>query len=274
MAHEMLLAVVLFPVTLCATIPNNHASPVVAVNGNWGAFGAYGACSRSCGGGFKTRTRACNNAPSNGGAPCAGNNEERVSCNPAACPVNGNWGAFGAYSACSRSCGGGSLVRNRTCDNPAPSNGGAPCAGSNQDLVPCGTAPCNVACDDHESCGNYERYKRIYCRADDWMRTNCPKMCGLCVASEHPSVQFEHFIGACVNGSNILPVYMDQTIEECKERCKLNPECKAIEYYHNGAYNTYNKCVMQSSKDRSGCVGEDVDLYVKSPTGGWCGPFF
>jgi len=267
----MLLVVLLFAVTLCATIPTNHASPVVAVNGNWGAFGAYGPCSRSCGDGFKTRTRVCNNpAPSsNGGAPCAGNNEERVPCNPAACPVNGNWGAFGAYSECSRSCGGGSLVRNRTCNNPAPSNGGAPCAGSNQDLVPCGTAPCNVACqkDDHAACGSFERYKSTYCKTDKWFQTNCANMCGVCGCPRRNNdtvVSFEHFIGACVTGSNMLPVYIDQTIEECKERCELNLECKAIEYYHNGAHNTTtNKCVMQSSKDKTGCVGENVDLYVK-----------
>jgi len=154
---------------------------------------------------------------------------------PVLTPVNGNWGDFRAYSACSRSCGGGFKVRTRTCNNPAPSNGGAPCAGSNVERVPCNPA----ACPDNVI-----------------------------------EVQFEHYIGACVNGSNMLPVYLDHTIEECKQRCKLNPACKAIEYYHNGAHKTYNKCVMQSSKDRSGCVGEDVDLYIKVRrclTHSWCG---
>jgi len=91
-------------------------------------------------------------------------------------------------------------------------------------------------------------------------------MCDLCTPgtpNNSSEVQFEHFIGACVKGSNMLPIYLDQTIEECKERCELNPECKAIEYYHNGAHKTNNKCLMQSSKDKTGCVGENVDLYVK-----------
>ena len=47
------------------------------------------------------------------------------------CTVDGGWSEFGD---CSRTCGDG--IQTRTCDNPAPQNGGAPCPGV-------ATNPCN-----------------------------------------------------------------------------------------------------------------------------------
>ena len=57
------------------------------VDGGWSAFGAYGACSKSCGGGLKKRYRTCSNPkPSNGGEQCSGTSEESASCNTKRCP--------------------------------------------------------------------------------------------------------------------------------------------------------------------------------------------
>ena len=42
-------------------------------------------------------------------------------------PVNGGWSSFSAWSKCSKSCGGGSQVRVRSCTNPPPANGGKSC---------------------------------------------------------------------------------------------------------------------------------------------------
>jgi len=49
---------------------------------------------------------------------------------------NGMWNA---WSTCSVSCGGG--IQSRTCNNPPPSNGGAPCVGLNWQF--CGTQVCD-----------------------------------------------------------------------------------------------------------------------------------
>ena len=46
----------------------------------------YGACSVTCLGGWRNRTRVCDSpAPANGGASCVGLNWERGSCNDNAC---------------------------------------------------------------------------------------------------------------------------------------------------------------------------------------------
>ncbi|XP_071104973.1 uncharacterized protein [Haliotis cracherodii] len=109
------------------------------VNGSWSVWTVTaGDCSASCGGGSRTisRARTCSNpAPSNGGADCVGSatGDYSETCNTVGCPVDGNWTEWTVTTGdCSASCGGGSrtISRNRTCTNPAPSNGGADCVGS------------------------------------------------------------------------------------------------------------------------------------------------
>ena len=56
------------------------------VDGHWSSWGAFGSCSRSCGGGTQYRRRACNNpAPSGGGKNCPGPSHQSNACNMRAC---------------------------------------------------------------------------------------------------------------------------------------------------------------------------------------------
>ena len=48
---------------------------------DWGEYGGYGGCSRTCGGGTKTRTRPC--LPP--GSVCVGSSTEVVECNKGPC---------------------------------------------------------------------------------------------------------------------------------------------------------------------------------------------
>ena len=58
--------------------------------------------------------------------------------------VNGNWGAWSVFGACSASCGGGTQTRTRLCNNPAPANGGAICPGASSESGSCNTTPCGT----------------------------------------------------------------------------------------------------------------------------------
>ena len=49
---------------------------------DWGEYGDYGGCSKTCGGGTKTRTRPC--LPS--GSGCVGSTTDVVPCNTQECP--------------------------------------------------------------------------------------------------------------------------------------------------------------------------------------------
>lgn len=116
-----------------------------AVDGGWGNYGAWSACSASCGGGSQTRSRKCNDpAPSNGGANCVGPAQQSRDCNTSPCPVDGGYSDFGAWSACSADCDGGTQSRTRQCNNPAPANGGADCVGPAVQTQQCNTDPCKA----------------------------------------------------------------------------------------------------------------------------------
>jgi len=57
--------------------------------------------------------------------------------------VDGQWGTFGSWSSCSVTCGGGGVrTRERSCDSPSPSGGGADCIGNSTNQEDCNTDNC------------------------------------------------------------------------------------------------------------------------------------
>ena len=56
--------------------------------------------------------------------------------------VNGNWGEWGAYSACNAACGDGKKQRQRNCDNPRQEGSGQDCVGDAVELADCNEGAC------------------------------------------------------------------------------------------------------------------------------------
>ena len=53
--------------------------------------------------------------------------------------VDGGWSEWGRFSGCSQTCKGGVKSRTRSCNNPAPVNGGSPCPGDYFETLECNT---------------------------------------------------------------------------------------------------------------------------------------
>lgn len=71
-------------------------------------------------------------------------NSQILSCLLFNYSVDGKWGRWTKWSACSKTCGGyGKRTRARQCDSPPPAHGGRDCIGSNISMVYCNTyTPC------------------------------------------------------------------------------------------------------------------------------------
>lgn len=112
------------------TQPANCPTPCV---------GAWGACSKTCGGGLQTYSVI--SPATNGGAACTAPSPGATqACNTQACPVN----CVGSFGACSQACGGGTMTYSIAI--PA-SGGGAACAYKSGDTVSCNTQACPVPVD-------------------------------------------------------------------------------------------------------------------------------
>ncbi|XP_053114058.1 A disintegrin and metalloproteinase with thrombospondin motifs 20 isoform X2 [Hemicordylus capensis] len=57
-------------------------------------------------------------------------------------PVDGQWGSWGPYSSCTRTCGGGIKSTTRLCNRPEPKHGGKYCVGRRMKFRSCNTDSC------------------------------------------------------------------------------------------------------------------------------------
>ena len=112
------------------------------VDCKWGPYGEWTSCSKTCGGGEKSRQRSVFIPASNGGKDCDGKANQIEGCNAEACVVDCEWGAYGEWSSCSKLCGGGEKSRSRQVAKPA-SNGGLACQGNTTETETCNGHSCS-----------------------------------------------------------------------------------------------------------------------------------
>ncbi|XP_078325464.1 uncharacterized protein LOC111124244 isoform X3 [Crassostrea virginica] len=58
--------------------------------------------------------------------------------------LHGHWSSWERWSQCSETCGNGTKLRKRYCNNPAPYNGGEPCVGNDTEISECNVKECPV----------------------------------------------------------------------------------------------------------------------------------
>eukprot|EP00929_Paragymnodinium_shiwhaense_P115847 TRINITY_DN8499_c0_g8_i1.p1 TRINITY_DN8499_c0_g8~~TRINITY_DN8499_c0_g8_i1.p1 ORF type:complete len:5046 (+),score=966.34 TRINITY_DN8499_c0_g8_i1:123-15260(+) len=141
-----------------SVVCNSDACPIDC---NWYTWSPFTACTQTCGGGRKTRSRQKRTLTQNGGLACAGNQEEAHECGSEPCPIDCHWDSWGDWAPCSQTCGSGKKTRMRAIKVYARNRGKA-CEGSPRQDEVCNYEACAVDC--------------IWKVWDDW--SECTKTCG------------------------------------------------------------------------------------------------
>ncbi|XP_052099839.1 hemicentin-1-like [Mytilus californianus] len=111
--------------------------------GGWGNWEPFGDCSTTCGKGVQSFQRKCNNpVPETNEMYCIGGHIQNLECNAITC--QGSWGCWQTVGHCSHSCGNGTSLKVRECNNPVPTNGETYCEGKNTTLEWCNLRECPV----------------------------------------------------------------------------------------------------------------------------------
>lgn len=115
---------------------NTESCPVDC---EWGSWGPWETCSQTCGGGQETRNRLEAIAAANNGAVCVGDPSETQPCNTQSCPVDCQWTAWDAWTACSQTCGPDGVQSRSRSEAVAMENNGELCVGDSSETQPCNT---------------------------------------------------------------------------------------------------------------------------------------
>jgi len=100
----------------------------------WSDFGEFGQCSKSCGGGIKSKSRTCYMG-NPGDEGCPGSDIISATCNPQACSFYDQWSSWGD---CSVTCGTGTRSQVQICNR---GSGDKDCEGQAPTVVEACSAP-------------------------------------------------------------------------------------------------------------------------------------
>jgi hypothetical protein len=143
----------------------------------------WGACTHSCGGGSMTRARTVTTEAQHAGNTCPALTQT-TACNPEDCPVDCTVHAWGAWSMCTATCGGGSRLRVRGINTPT-AVGGKECPNLSE-MGQCNAHACPVHCvvssfSDWSSCthtcgGGSQTRQREVTTAAEHGGNSCPTL--------------------------------------------------------------------------------------------------
>lgn len=140
-----------------------------ATTPTYGAWSAWGTCSKVCGSGTQTRKRTVTQKSNYDGSTCSTSTETgSQSCNTQSCcsSTTPSYGAWSAWGSCSKSCGSGTQIRTRTVTNKSTYDGSTCSTSTGSESQSCNTQTC---CSSTTSTTTYGSWS-------GW--SSCSKTCG------------------------------------------------------------------------------------------------
>jgi len=204
----------------------------------WGEWVQWSACSKSCNGGEKTRSRMIEVAPREGGKLCAPEVSGVVeACNTQPCSngidcVLNEWTSWGA---CSCSCKG-TRIRARHI-KVYPAHGGNTCSGNLKELQPCNVDACEPV--------NKKEDKPVDCKLSAWGDwEECSASCGSGLQHRHRTVEV-HPANGGVLCDGVLSEIRGCNLAACGVKVKELDESKEI--------NNERDCAMSEWEPWNSC---------------------
>lgn len=194
---------------------NERVCPTDCDMSDWGGWST---CTRGCGAGWQERVRAPRVEPLNGGLSCPHYNETRT-CNSQPCSTVCQFSE--SNSSCTRSCGGGTLIRTRIVHQH-----GMYLSAAEKAADPCNDLSAELTCNDQEC--------PVDCEYGIWSQwSTCPVDCGglrqhdngtqMGLQSKSRSVTQAAYGGqACVEGDGHTTLTRICNAHVCDEDCVLS----------------------------------------------------
>jgi len=214
----------------------------------WSNWSKFGVCTKSCGGGTRTKTRTCHMG-SPGDEGCPGSDTLTENCNELTCSKFANWGAWSGCSAVQGSCGQGTQTRDRDC---IVGTAGQDCVGVKRETITCNIKcstwgdwgdwePCSVSCgmgshkrlqtcdkgDKGEACPGTAKSDTEDCNDfpcpswANWARwSGCSQQCGVGTRTRTGVCMFEaaEYHDGCPNGNG-------KEQEDCQVNSVASSDC-------------------------------------------------
>eukprot|EP00397_Hematodinium_sp_SG-2012_P007230 GEMP01007272.1.p1 GENE.GEMP01007272.1~~GEMP01007272.1.p1 ORF type:complete len:1040 (+),score=226.82 GEMP01007272.1:331-3450(+) len=186
----------------------------------WSLWVEWGACSATCGGGDRSRSRSIDVAPRNGGRLCEPlDMVEIAACQLRPCheAVDCQFAEWTNWDACSCSCNG-IRARGRHIQRFSE-QGGLACSGALKELQPCNTDTCE------EGVHALPPADLVDCKLSDWENwTSCTKTCGGGLQTRSRTVAVPPAHGG------VLCHYSLQEVRECgREKCEVVETAAPVE---------------------------------------------
>lgn len=187
------------------------------------SWSAWTSCSRTCGGGQRSRRRSILRYPVGGGASCGERDyQEYQACGTNECPVDCQYG-WSEWSSCSRSCGGGVRTKSQIISVLA-SSGGVPCTPESQRPTvqeACNAQACTGSSVDPASCrGHCNSIAPAGCGCD----TTCAQFNDCCYDYQSvcvsPGVGSNSCAGRCGDSTSESTCW-------CDDFCRRHGDCCA-----------------------------------------------